>query len=632
MVEPIDINDDRVQTLLGLGTDATPQQIARLLEKHNGQMDNVATALIEGNFHVDDSELRGRQLTNQLTKPALPPRRKQNSPADNSRALIRVEDVDNPNRPPAYDEDVELNKALELSMAEAGAAAGIAMDDQPPPLEPIQDQPFYGPVKPRGLDESTDHALRQALEASLNDGKNSLAADVYEELPIEQQVRALDGRPTAFRSSDPTSIFVPPVLQSLISVPQLVSRLKALRERPQASQDIEVEQMLDGPWYDTEIIREIFTHAEVSPRAYVDVKEWAEKAGWAREDVAGSFDVAGTELLKRLARALNLSLSSEKPLFLPTLHNPSSPSPPPPDPASPHTEITQQHQYHQLYLVPLHISPSSSDLIDTMESQISADRMGFNLLPEALAVDGPVEIEVTLKGMEEERLKIVRHEGRDTLADLRVCIKHFEHTADPKRAERNARTLEKLKILLKDFEDRCAEIAKKSEELKLEQQNLWNKPELMNLPYDLRAVLIHDGLLGRSHLFSYVKKADKWWKVVDANVTEVTEEVVLGDSVGVHLGAGVLGLVYAAPHEESEHEARWGWKERLKSHKLDKPWVAQLSPETQARLAERVEPVSSDEEEEYMDAEEMIVVDEVQELDVPEDVSMEEVNPPAGVV
>lgn len=153
---------------------------------------------------------------------------------------------------------------------------------------------------------------------------------------------------------------------------------------------------------------------------------------------------------------------------------------------------------------------------------------------------------------------------------------------------------------------------------------------------------------------------------------------MLGDSVGVHLGAGVMNLTYVAPDEQEEQgRGKWGSKERvsvyafagmpytvnyparhrldqinkqtltktcptapqLKSHKLDKPWLEHLSPETQARLQPHYEPISSDEEEEgeYMDADEMIVVDDVHEMvevdvDVPEDVSMEEVNLPAGVV
>ncbi|KAG9094287.1 hypothetical protein FRC06_010961 [Ceratobasidium sp. 370] len=707
MMEPIDVNDVRVQTLLGLGTDATAEQIARLLDRHNGHLDNVAAALLDGNFEVDDSDTRGRQTTKAIA-PALPPRRKQNSPVDNSRALVRVDNANDTGAPRAYDEDVELNKALALSLKDTGGGElGAGDGDEPPPLEPVG--PVYGPQRdPRttrgrrnddaglgvgfkGLDETTDHALRRALEASLNDGKNSLAADVYEELGVEEQVRTFDGRPTALRSSDPNSIFAPPILQALLSIPQLLNRLKEIRTRPGVeyadggegtSQDgMEgVERMLDGPWHDCEIVRELFAHAEHTQRAYVDIQPWAEKAGWAREDMADSPNGAAADLMHYLTRALNLSLPDGKQsLFLPRLHDPNSPTRPPPL-SPPHAEISE-HQEPLLYLVPLNtpspVSETNNNLIDILESQVSADRVGFSSLPEALAfrveggggrfgfparvwmdrwvvekrgfVEGVVlkrarEIEILLKGMEEEKQQLLRHEGRDTLVDLRVCIKHFETTAsdggDEKRAERNRRTLEKLKTILKDFEDRCEQIAKKSEELKTESAGLWNRPELMTIPYDLRAVVIHDGLLGRAHLFSYVRRADKWWKVVDATVSEVTEDTVLNDTAGVHLGAGVLVLVYAVPTTEAEsHGIKWPRKDRLKSQKLDEPFFAQLSPETQARLAEYAQPVSqpvSDDEEEFIDADEMIVVahetDEVVDdaRDVPDDVSMDGV--PAGVV
>jgi hypothetical protein len=42
-----------------------------------------------------------------------------------------------------------------------------------------------------------------------------------------------------------------------------------------------------------------------------------------------------------------------------------------------------------------------------------------------------------------------------------------------------------------------------------------------NWQYDLRAVLVHDGLFGRRQLYSYVKDKGVWWKSVDSDVTEV---------------------------------------------------------------------------------------------------------------
>lgn len=96
---------------------------------------------------------------------------------------------------------------------------------------------------------------------------------------------------------------------------------------------------------------------------------------------------------------------------------------------------------------------------------------------------------------------------------------------------------------------------------------------ILYLPqYDLRVVLVHDGLYGRNRVYSYIKQRDKWWKTVDYQVTEVslrsfvvfqilrllvqvTEESVLNDSIGLHLNAGPFLLIYSrAISLEEENE------------------------------------------------------------------------------
>jgi hypothetical protein len=45
---------------------------------------------------------------------------------------------------------------------------------------------------------------------------------------------------------------------------------------------------------------------------------------------------------------------------------------------------------------------------------------------------------------------------------------------------------------------------------------------LLCAQYDLRAVIIHDGLLGRNHVYSYTKdEKEKWWKILDYQVSQV---------------------------------------------------------------------------------------------------------------
>lgn len=76
-------------------------------------------------------------------------------------------------------------------------------------------------------------------------------------------------------------------------------------------------------------------------------------------------------------------------------------------------------------------------------------------------------------------------------------------------------------------------------ELTAEAEGLFDNPDLhqygvcrvyltqvyvANLPiqYDLRAVIMHDGLFGRSHVYCYTKDSKgSWWKIVDYQVSEV---------------------------------------------------------------------------------------------------------------
>ena len=85
---------------------------------------------------------------------------------------------------------------------------------------------------------------------------------------------------------------------------------------------------------------------------------------------------------------------------------------------------------------------------------------------------------------------------------------------------------------------------------------------------------MHDGVYGRSHLYSYVNDNGTWWKTVDWVVTEasdvylldrkdlnlrrpplqVSEEAVLTDPTGFHLGAGPYMLIYSRAIPESDQE------------------------------------------------------------------------------
>lgn len=81
---------------------------------------------------------------------------------------------------------------------------------------------------------------------------------------------------------------------------------------------------------------------------------------------------------------------------------------------------------------------------------------------------------------------------------------------------------------------------------------------------------MHDGMYGRTHLYSYVNDNGTWWKTVDWAVTEacrqpfkskapclcvflqVPEETVLTDPTGFHLGGGPYMLIYSRAIPEGD--------------------------------------------------------------------------------
>ncbi|KAK7039937.1 glycoside hydrolase family 79 protein [Favolaschia claudopus] len=166
-------------------------------------------------------------------------------------------------------------------------------------------------------------------------------------------------------------------------------------------------------------------------------------------------------------------------------------------------------------------------------------------------------------------------QDQDAFEMLRGAIEYYEHVAACADVEENGREerkgmLEgmagKLRRTLGRLEGEVADIDKELTKLYAERDAIWEDPGLRCHPYDLRAVLMHTGLPGRKHIYAYVRDQEdegKWWKVVDYKVTEVSEQTILTDSTGLHLGAGPYMLVYSRrqTEEERKREGRVRWPE-----------------------------------------------------------------------
>jgi hypothetical protein len=213
------------------------------------------------------------------------------------------------------------------------------------------------------------------------------------------------------------------------------------------------------------------------------------------------------------------------------------------------------------------------------------------------------------------------HQDKDTLKDLRASIYYYEHVADANGDATRKTNLEttviKLKKILVKIEDELQGNAFHvlqanmfliciRQQLTVELPNSIRRllvyltypnykttgyvclffidaqQYLTVVQYDLRVVLFHDGLFGRKHIYSYVQGEGVWWKTVDTEVTEVTsnrshirylnflskvsEEAVLTDPAGLHLGAGPYLLLYsrALTSEEARNAGKLPWIEGLK--------------------------------------------------------------------
>ncbi|KAI8972449.1 hypothetical protein BD414DRAFT_560365 [Trametes punicea] len=211
-----------------------------------------------------------------------------------------------------------------------------------------------------------------------------------------------------------------------------------------------------------------------------------------------------------------------------------------------------------------------------------------------------------VKELEARKKSLLHHNDKDTLADLQSCLYYYETVAedddDPNRAEEIRHNREKLTQIIEKVKAEADSIESSITRLQAEANGMLDCPELQQHRYDLRAVIVHDGLFGRSHLYSYVKYKGKWWKTVDYMVTEVrpithavSEDSVLNDSTGLHLGAGPYFLLYSRAVSQEEEDARAPWHESLKDAVKynNRIFFEQLPPEVASRVVDPNSPPSS---------------------------------------
>ncbi|KAJ7156274.1 hypothetical protein C8R46DRAFT_1355982 [Mycena filopes] len=458
----------------------------------------------------------------------------------------------------------------------------------------------------RSTQPTEDEQLNEVMQASLHD----FTAQEVDAVPAEDVVQREPGRPAALHADLPGKAYAALIIQALFAVPQVRQRCSQLHLN---LVDGDVPKPGHGHEWAMWSLIEMFTalnHGIVTVFTDVDLF-----TAWEAAPLTP--DVSVGELSKRFLSDLAAGIQSdldnqgvEEPGVHKLFHfkhcSVYSPVAGPPratseldiehvvtldiNPEAPPNELLARlsetlntyhpdgSSAHRLIIEPsevvtFHISvstPSSTTGGPSPEpfvfpKSIYMDQfLGANLdlANETRATQRDLQKE--LGELAAERRSITRFEDCDVFEDLRGGIEYYENVAQADTQERLAQiktTTTKLKNILRKFEADVAEIDTKMTTLQAELDIVFDDPDLQANPYDLRAVLVHTGLPGRKHIYSYVHDAVEgvWWKTVDYTVTEVSEDTVLSDSAGLHLGAGPYMLIYSRRQSDDELRAPVNW-------------------------------------------------------------------------
>ncbi|TFK29498.1 hypothetical protein FA15DRAFT_664043 [Coprinopsis marcescibilis] len=473
-----------------------------------------------------------------------------------------------------------------------------------------------------------DQTLNEAIQASLND-----VASGEETFPTQDLVRD-GGRPVALRPQSPSLACPAIVVQALYFVPQVRAAVGQLR-LPEIQPDVPFNHPARAIWN----LIELYATMDLGQlAAIVDVEvlpslEDEERHGDGPPDRAAA-------VVNSLGRIIEAHLSAQQDddeedsivhLF---------------EFSSVMVELSNRlprkvSRNHKGSVVALEVPPNGGgDLVSRLTSLLSrfdegksthdvivepSEMISFKLVrhpppddgqkkPEAIPFQFPksffldqflfrnLEISVRkqtqqldlsreIEELKQQRETLTHLNQRDTLRDLKTTIHYYEHIAqsggDPERQQVLTYTLERLNDILVVVESKVAGINQKIQELEKISDNLFDVPELQQLQYDLRAVLVHTGLPGRKQLYSYIQDADGvWWKTCDYEVTEVPEEIVFNDTAGLHLSAGPFLLLYSKHLSDEELHLPVNWPSIFtEQSELNNERLLQLVPPEQAAKA-----------------------------------------------
>ncbi|KAF8142900.1 hypothetical protein K438DRAFT_1877154 [Mycena galopus ATCC 62051] len=550
----------------------------RILRRHDGDMEKAANSLLNG--AVEEEEERTREQTLASIK------------QDFGHFFEKPRDIEGPPR---------SNVVIDLTG-----------DDEDPPMDPTRfrattrspDPAWQMVPTTRVTTKSEDEQLKEVMKASWND----YAADESDVMPPEDTVPREGGRPIALRADVAAKAYAALVIQCLFHIPQVRQRCSKLHLHL-----IEGEQPLFNPDKAMWSLIEMFTSLDLgTPNVYVDadmLNDWEAPAQKPSDSVGMLSKFFLEQVITLVQRDLDMQ-QIEKPLGLNKLFHfthcriniPVAGSPERvyepdvghivtlninPEAPGPTNELVARlsqtlntynadgSSVHQLIQRPSEMV--TFEIVVNMSNATGGASPEPFAYPKCIYMDqflevnmdlanetraSQVQIQRELEQLTAKKRNLTRFEDQDTFENLRGAIEYYENVAQCDSPERltTLKTMStKLKNTLKKLEVEVAEIDTNITNLQRELDGLWDNPELKYHPYDLRAVLVHTGLPGRKNIYSYVHDKGTWWKTVDYTVTEVSEELVLSDPAGLHLGAGPYMLMYSRRQSEAEMTEPVNW-------------------------------------------------------------------------
>ncbi|KAI0037037.1 hypothetical protein K488DRAFT_39805 [Vararia minispora EC-137] len=544
--------DAKVELLTAMMGGGDPETTRRVLRKHNGNVDNAAQSLLEGNDALDSNEAG--------SAPRTPPR-----------MLVLWFDIDaRPSKPgidrPNEYEDVEMTRALRASLEESGIGRGISgQSNQLRPSDRMPDPNWALTTTSLSVRwfSQEEQSLNRAIQESLTQTWDRGASETYTQRSLGEMIRS-DERPMALRPTESSLVYAALIIQALYYIPQVRQKLAswaALVEGNELSDPLRkkaykvVEMFVN---VDLAVLSEIsaddlLEELNVTPSMssvpqppgdasacmdFLCIDSWPTITGYqsiVRVDIRGDDD--SSELLVCLR---NLLASGPEVIY----------------------DASDVIAFH---LVRHEVLPSYPDTAPTARSAFRYPKAlyldQFMRENHELATARWSEQQQTLEEIRKLNLRkttLTHFKGKDVLKDLKSTLHYYENVASKSTPERNLSVEESAQKLRKIL----ARVQRQIESIDTEIAKL--KVQTVDLQYDLRAVLVHDGQYGRSHVYSYVQEKGRWWMTTDYDVQEVSDDAVLNDTSGLHYGAGPYMLFYSRALPQNTDEASIHWPEILR--------------------------------------------------------------------